>query len=235
MLRISPSASDIEEPIYALYRTKDLYLDGILSRRKLYRFKDHDKDLALPPELLVDEIVILDFESNYKSLKFKPHLGKQIKIGKDLFQKHYEVLLDLANYISTDASAVKKALLWLVVVFSEALRFPALEAWLYETLVSDKILHIPVKITALFNIWGTFSTALHEGGECFKPESIKTKVKDPDVIEQWGTYDKVCSLMGVVNRANWRKLLKTMGKKASMKTAMGADQADDTQNKKRKT
>jgi hypothetical protein len=49
MIRMFSSANSMEDPVYALYRTHDLYLDSVWSNNKWYRFKDHQA--MLPPEV----------------------------------------------------------------------------------------------------------------------------------------------------------------------------------------
>lgn len=47
MIRIFSSAKSTEDPVCALYRTHDLYLDSVLSEKLWYRFADHEA--ILPP------------------------------------------------------------------------------------------------------------------------------------------------------------------------------------------
>lgn len=131
------TAASTEAPIYALYRTKDLYLDSLWAGHTWYRFADHDPSIILPPEIPSTGTVVLKLFSKYGSLGCNPKAKAQIKIGEDIFREHYNFLLGLgdidlsvldfsAKTKCKEASSLKKALLQFVVL-AEALRFSELE------------------------------------------------------------------------------------------------------------
>jgi hypothetical protein len=215
LLRVYSSEMSEPNPVYAIFRTNDLYLDSVVSQRKCFRFNDCDKDLALPNELF-DKIVDLDFESNYKSLNCSPKKQGQISIAVEECHKHYEVLVELENSLKKDTMAVKRALVCLMALFSESLRFIDLEKWVSEILTSGIKLHIPLKFTALFNKWGNMSTILHKGRAAYEAGAgaiHDDKITDEEIIKQWSSYDSICSILGVVNKVNLNKVQKTKAKR----------------------
>lgn len=136
ILRILPSANCVEDSVHALYRTKDLYLDSILSQRIWYRFKDHQA--PLPSEIQSDGVVLLDWDSKYGQLGCQPDNNKndhKIIVGDSTCRARYQTLLDMAQNRIASVDEVKKALV-LLIVFAEALRFPELEQWILTTLAS---------------------------------------------------------------------------------------------------
>jgi hypothetical protein len=215
LLRVYSSEMSEPNPVFAIFGTKDLYLDSVISQRKCFRFNDCDKDLALPSELF-DKIVDLDFKSNYKSLNCFPKKQGQISIAVEECHKHYEVLVELENSLKKDTMAVKRALVCLMALFSESLRFIDLEKWVSEILTSGIKLHIPLKFTALFNKWGNMSTILHKGRAAYEAGAgaiHDDKITDEEIIKQWSSYDSICSILGVVNKVNLNKVQKTKAKR----------------------
>lgn len=203
ILRILPSASCTENPVYALYRTKDLYLDSILSGNGLYRFKDFEADL--PSDLQFEHEIHLEWKSSYNGLNVEPDVDV-IMFGESTWRELYEALLDIAVKHITSPDDVKKAMVQLVLV-AEALRFPELEEWMLTTLASKEDANIPLKITKLFHMWGNISKTYHKGRQGFKSCTID-KIK-----KNFKTYDEICGVLGVANRRNMRKESNEMAKK----------------------
>ncbi|KAF7078105.1 hypothetical protein CFC21_082587 [Triticum aestivum] len=189
-----------------------MYLDSIVAKQVCYRFNDHDRSISLPKELQKEGTLIMAQMSNYSNLGFNPKAHNQITVGDDVIRRHYQVLLGIANMdLSQEENvdiSLKQTLLFFVLL-AEALRFPELEKWLLNILAKKLEMSVPVSITKLFNSWGTLSKILHKGRENFSIGNITVEL----LKSNCKTYDDVCSILGIANKINLRKLEKKKKKK----------------------
>lgn len=226
MIRIFSSRNSIDNPINALYRTNDLYLDSVLSDKVWYRFKDYEA--ILPVEVEYESSVSLNFESNYESLGCDPDKENQIMVALSEIVVHLETLQQLAfncNSSVENIEKVKKAFV-LLILFMEALRFLEFEKWLLIWVSRKKCKYVPLEHTVLFRKWGKLSTVFHAGRHEFS--------KAPEIVKKYcKTYDSVCALLGIVNRINLRKLTKATKSKNKKNTRWDAEQADSSSDNKR--
>lgn len=130
------------------------------------------------------------------------------------------------KYLSSDKE-VKEAMV-LFVLLAEALRFPAFGSWLIAHIAREESLYIPIEYTQLFRLWGKFSTAFHDGRDKFREALAIVK-------KHCKTYDDVCSLLGIVNKVNWRKKTKaTKNKKKKKKQEHCTEEVESSPNNKRR-
>ncbi|EAZ41430.1 hypothetical protein OsJ_25952 [Oryza sativa Japonica Group] len=171
LVRLVPRReSNFDEPVYLLFRWKDLYFEAFYSRGKWYRLKDHEEKLPprsqLPYSEKPDEgIYVLMNTTSYGSIG-----GSSVVLGPRAWDHCHVSFLKADDLVRQSnkkplTSGESPALAVPVVGISEPLRFPQLQKWIVEncTATASSDVMVPYEFTKHFTNWGDLSTALFSG------------------------------------------------------------------------